>query len=203
QILGVNSKTLGEIIKVHYKMVADKNKDEIFDLCRTLFQTGIMEESIIACRWSYFLHKQYQPSDFRVFDSWLNEFVNNWAVCDTFCNHTVGSFIMMYPEFLASLKKWTSSENRWVRRGVAVSLIVPARKGLYPDVIFEIADFLLSDSDDMVQKGYGWLLKVASQTYQEEVFRFVLKRRSVMPRTALRYAIEKLPAGMKKEAMMR
>lgn len=203
QILGVKSKDLGEIARAHYKMLAEKDKDEIFGLCNVLFQSGMMEEAIIACRWSYFLHKQYQQSDFSIFELWIKNYVNNWAVCDTFCNHTVGSLIIMYPEILSSLKKWTSSENRWVRRGAAVSLIVPARRGLYTDHIFEIADSLLTDSDDMVQKGYGWMLKVAGQTYPDEIFRFVMDRRSVMPRTSLRYAIEKLPARMKKDAMQR
>jgi 3-methyladenine DNA glycosylase AlkD len=60
---------------------------------------------------------------------------------------------------------------------------------------------LLSDSDDLVQKGYGWMLKAASESHQKEVFDFVIKNRSTMPRTALRYAIEKMPKELKVEAM--
>ncbi|MDD4614505.1 MAG: DNA alkylation repair protein, partial [Caldisericia bacterium] len=59
----------------------------------------------------------------------------------------------------------------------------------------------LLDTDDMVQKGYGWLLKVASQTHETEVFEYVIKYKSTMPRTALRYAIEKMPPERKQEAM--
>jgi 3-methyladenine DNA glycosylase AlkD len=55
----------------------------------------------------------------------------------------------------------------------------------------------------MVQKGYGWALKVASEKHQEEVFAFVMKNKKNMPRTALRYAIEKMPPVRKKEAMER
>ena len=47
------------------------------------------------------------------------------------------------------------------------------------------------------------MLKVASQKFPDEIFRFVLDRRATMPRTALRYAIEKLPADWRKEAMIR
>jgi 3-methyladenine DNA glycosylase AlkD len=65
----------------------------------------------------------------------------------------------------------------------------------------EIADILLHDQDDMVQKGYGWMLKEASRTHQKEVFEYVLKHKDNMPRTALRYAIEKMPAELKNEAM--
>jgi 3-methyladenine DNA glycosylase AlkD len=52
--------------------------------------------------------------------------------------------------FLVELKKFTKSKNRWVRRTSAVSLIIPARKGLYLDAIFKIADNLLLDKDDLV-----------------------------------------------------
>jgi 3-methyladenine DNA glycosylase AlkD len=55
----------------------------------------------------------------------------------------------------------------------------------------------------MVQKGYGWMLKEASKPHQDEVYQYVLKHRKDMPRTALRYAIEKMPPEMKKEAMKR
>lgn len=67
--------------------------------------------------------------------------------------------------------------------------------------MFEIADILLLDRDDMVQKGYGWMLKAASESHQTEVFNYVLSKKAVMPRTALRYAIEKMPKELKAEAM--
>jgi 3-methyladenine DNA glycosylase AlkD len=53
----------------------------------------------------------------------------------------------------------------------------------------------------LVQKGYGWMLKAASEARQKEVFDFVIKHKATMPRTALKYAIEKMPADMKAEAM--
>jgi 3-methyladenine DNA glycosylase AlkD len=109
----------------------------------------------------------------------------------------------MYPACLTGLKKWTASANRWVRRASAVSLIVPAKKGMFLGDILEIADRLHSDRDDMVQKGYGWMLKVASQAHLEEVFDYVMSRKATMPRTALRYAIEKMPSGLKARAMAR
>lgn len=82
-----------------------------------------------------------------------------------------------------------------------MSLIVPARKGLFLEDIFEIADILHSDPDDMVQKGYGWMLKAASQSHLQEVFTYVMNKKTTMPRTSLRYAIEKMPAELKAKAM--
>ena len=53
----------------------------------------------------------------------------------------------------------------------------------------------------MVQKGYGWMLKVASQAHLNEVFDYVMSKKATMPRTSLRYAIERMPAALKARAM--
>jgi 3-methyladenine DNA glycosylase AlkD len=59
----------------------------------------------------------------------------------------------------------------------------------------------LKDDDDLVQKGYGWVLKEASRIHQKEVFDYVMRNKKVMPRTALRYSIEKLPKNLRILAM--
>lgn len=138
--------------------------------------------------------------DFRTFENWINSYVNNWASCDTFCNHTMGAFIEKYPQYLENLKEWARSENKWMRRAAAVSLIIPARNGRFLNDVFGI---LLNDREDLVQKGYGWLLKVASARYEQEVFRYVMNNKKTMPRTALRFAIEKMPRELRALAMDR
>jgi 3-methyladenine DNA glycosylase AlkD len=208
KVYGVKNATVWKISKEFLKKVraqistsGEQEKDIIFNLCNELWQSGYMEESFIACEWSYSMRKKFEPEDFKLFEHWVDNYVTNWASCDTFCNHTVGAFIEMYPEYIRELKKWAKSKNRWTRRASAVSLIVPAKKGKFLKDIFEIAGILLLDKDDLVQKGYGWMLKVASQAHQKEVFDFVMKNNAVMPRTALRYAIEKMPEEMRKRAM--
>lgn len=200
---GIKSALLKRIGKENYKAIPDKDKSNIFCLCDELWKSGMMEESFVACNWSYNVHKQYKPEDIETFDKWVNQYINNWASCDTLCNHTVGTIVEMYPELLERLKNWATSDNRWVKRAAAVSLIVPARKGKFLKDIFEIADIMHSDNDDMVQKGYGWMLKAASQAYQKEVFDYVMHRKKTMPRTSLRYAIEKMAPDLKKAAMQK
>jgi 3-methyladenine DNA glycosylase AlkD len=201
KMYGIRSALVRQIGMDHYKGITDKNKSQIFSLCEELWKSGIMEESFVACNWSYNVHKYYEQSDFEIFERWVNSYVSNWASCDTFCNHSVGTLIEMYPALLSGLKKWAKSKNRWVKRASSVSLIVPARRGMFLDDIFEIADILHSDMDDMVQKGYGWMLKAASQLHQEEVFNYVFSKKATMPRTSLRYAIEKMPLELKAKAM--
>jgi 3-methyladenine DNA glycosylase AlkD len=60
---------------------------------------------------------------------------------------------------------------------------------------------LIGDGDDLVQKGFGWLLKEESRMHQKEIFDYVVVHRATMPRTALRYAIELMPKDLKAEAM--
>jgi 3-methyladenine DNA glycosylase AlkD len=200
---GIKVPTVKKISKKYFKLIDFKPKSEIFDLCESLLQSGFIEESFIACHWSYFIHKKYESDDFQIFEKWINEYISNWATCDTLCNHTVGEFIQMYPEHIAWLKGLAKSDNRWMRRASAVTLIIPARKGKFLNEILEIADILLLDKDDLVQKGYGWLLKSASEANQQAVFEYVIKNKSIMPRTALRYAIEKMPDDLKSKAMER
>jgi 3-methyladenine DNA glycosylase AlkD len=198
---GVKNPVVHKICQEFAGRVKAMKKQEVFGLCEILWQSGYMEESIIACNWSYYFHRKYEPGDFEVFERWINEYVSNWASCDTLCNHTMGDFIMMYPDYISRLKDFARSPNRWTKRAAAVSLIIPARRGLFLDDILAIAGIMLLDKDDMVQKGYGWMLKAAREAHCQDVFDFVMKHKSVMPRTALRYAIEKMPAEMKAAAM--
>ena len=201
KIYGVASASAQKFSRDFFKEVKDLPKDEILALCEEFWKSGYMEESFVACHWSDLIHDRLVREDFATLERWVSLYVSNWASCDTLCNHTVGGFIDMYPEYLGELKRWAKSSNRWVKRASAVSLIIPARNGRFLGDIFEIADILLLDGDDLVQKGYGWMLKAASQAHQNEVFEYVVRNKGVMPRTALRYAIEKMPGELKVIAM--
>ncbi len=201
KIYGVKTAVGVAVAKTHFKAVKDIGKTGILKLCEELWRSGYMEESFIASQWAYFVRDDFEPEDFRVFERWVNKYVSNWASCDTLCNHTVAAFVEKYPVFISELKKWATSGNRWTRRASAVTLIIPARHGKFLKDIFGIADILLEDRDDLVQKGYGWMLKASSEAHQKEVFDYVMKHKARMPRTALRYAIEKMPKDLKKAAM--
>lgn len=198
---GIKNPIVNKLAAQYRKEMKQLSKSDVFRLCESLWQSGYMEESLVACDWAYSQRKSFEPADFRTFEKWVKKYVNNWASCDTFCNHTVGDFLLMYPQFVEDMKKWALSKNRWVKRASAVSFILPARKGEFLDDMLEIATILLHDQDDMVQKGYGWMLKSASESYLNPVFKFVMQHKASMPRTALRYAIEKMPADKKVKAM--
>jgi 3-methyladenine DNA glycosylase AlkD len=200
---GVKTNIVEKIARQHYPELKSLGKSDVFQLCEELLKSDYSEEAAVAFNWAYARRKEYGPTDFAIFESWLKKYVNDWAKCDTLCNHTIGTLVESYPQFMNNLKQWAASGNRWLRRAAAVTLIIPAKQGKFLEDILAIADILLTDRDDLVQKGYGWLLKEAATSHQGEVFDYVMKNKKVMPRTALRYAIEKMPPDMKRRAMER
>jgi 3-methyladenine DNA glycosylase AlkD len=198
---GVKTPTVAKIAKNYWKQVKTLDKQSIFKLCEELYRSDYTEEAFIVAFWLPNYISNLEPGDLATFKVWIEHYINNWAKCDGFCNHTLGDLIQKYPQILSEVKVWAESQNRWLRRASAVSLIVPAKKGDFLKDALEICDVLLTDGDEMVQKGYGWLLKEESRSHQREVFDYVLKNKSVMPRTALRYAIELMPKELKVEAM--
>jgi 3-methyladenine DNA glycosylase AlkD len=200
-LYGVKTAAVGRIASQYYSEIKHLDKAVVFAFCEELLKSDFAEEAFIACDWAYRQKGKYTADDFALLEKWVTLYVHNWAVCDTLCNHTLGSFVDSFPQYLENLKQWSRAENRWLRRASAVTLIIPAKEGKFLKDIFELTDSLLQDRDDLVQKGYGWLLKDASIQHQPEVYAYILKNKSVMPRTALRYAIERMPPDMKKQAM--
>ena len=203
QCYGVKAPIVRKIAKEHFNELKAFDKEVIFALCEELFRSKLCEEAWVAANWLDWISHAFVPQDMRTFERWIDLYIDDWAKCDTLCNHAIGSFLMNHPSIVSSLKQWAFSSNPFVRRAAAVSLILPARKGLFLDEIFEISDILLIDRDDLVQKGYGWMLKEASRKNSQEVFSYIMQKREIMPRTAFRYALEKMEPELRKKAMER
>lgn len=203
QFLGVPTPLVREIANQYYQEVKTVSFEQLLSYCQQLLALNIWEYKIIAFDWSYRGKKHYRPAHFAIFEQWIQQYLIDWSDCDDLCTHSVGEFLLKYPEFVPQTKIWAISPNQWVRRAAAVSLIVPVKRGKYLVEVLEIADLLLTDREDLVQKGYGWLLKEATKVYPQAVFDYVMARKARMPRTALRYAIEKLTPTQRETAMAR
>jgi 3-methyladenine DNA glycosylase AlkD len=200
-LYGVRVQRVRKISAKYYRDIGEHGKDYIFALCGRLLRSQYAEEKTIAFDWAYRLRKQYEPTDFNLFQSWLERYVSNWGACDDFCRHAFGAFIYQHPQFLSNVFEWTSSKNRWLRRGAGVIMIYSLRKGEHLEFSFEIADALLQDSDYLVQNGFGWMLKDASILFADRVLEYVVNNKKRMPRRALRYAIERFSAQQKSKVM--
>jgi 3-methyladenine DNA glycosylase AlkD len=200
-VYGVRTADARRISNEYFKQVRHLPKHEILEICELLHQGTKYEEHGVAFSWVGKLSNKFEPADFRMLERWLKRYVSNWAACDTLCGGPLGEFLLRFPQFLPEVQKWARADNRWLRRASAVALILAAKQEKYLPEAYKTADILLEDEDDMVQKGYGWLLKEIANKRPQEVLDFVMKRRAKMPRTALRYAIEKMPPAWKKQAM--
>jgi len=199
---GVSLPNRRKIAAKFWPEVKKFNKADLFKLAEKMFNEGYNELTTIAGSWIWRRREKFQPEDFKNFQRWVDKYFDNWAKIDDFCTHSLSYLINKYPKLATQLLTWTKSQNRWVKRAAAVSFIYPfGQRKKYLPVIFKVARKLLTDEDDMVQKGYGWMLKEASNHNQKEVFNFVMKHKAKMPRTALRYAIEKLPTRLRLKAM--
>ncbi len=200
--VGLKTPILRKISDRCYKEEAkDLSAREILAAGDLLLASNERYMRFVAFEWAIKVKRDYEPKDFKRFETWLKKYVENWGACDHLCCGPLGNLIFQFPELVSKTKSWRKSNNRWVRRASAVSLILPVRKEKLLPEVFTTAETLLEDADDMVQKGYGWMLKEASHEFPNEVFAFVMDLKATMPRTALRYAIEKYPPEKRKVAM--
>lgn len=200
-LYGVKSAIVSKIAKKYFKEIKELNKKELFLICEELLKSNYCEEAYIVSNWLPKKIDILEKKDIKIFKKWIDLYINNWAKCDGFCNHTIGDLLEKFPEIMPEIKSWSKSKNKWLKRASAVSLILPARRGKYLTDVFEISDVLLLDAEDMVLKGYGWLLKEASRKHQKKVLAYVLKHKKIMPRTSLRYAIELMPEELRQKAL--
>jgi 3-methyladenine DNA glycosylase AlkD len=164
---------------------------------RDAFVTGLwkdahIETGALACYTYRRFAKTFGEREFRLFEHWLDRYADNWSHCDGLSVYLLAPAIARVPELAGELPSWTSSKNRWKRRAAAVALVKEAQHGRHLDLIFAIAAALANDPEDLVQKGAGWLLKVAYPAHPREVVEFLQTRGSGWPRLVLRYAAEKM-----------
>lgn len=176
-----------------FSKLENKNFSDVLKLCESLLETRTWAMCVIAYDWAFRVRDQYNKEVFGVFEHWLKEYITGWGDCDDFCTHAFGALLGKYNELFTKVTQWTSSDNFCVRRASAVILIYPIRKNRFEAIDpFVISDQLMNDDNRLVQKGYGWMLKVLSERKKEEVIAYLLDNKSKIPRLTLRCAIEKM-----------
>lgn len=180
-----------------------KGVDDVLSLCDELLTRRVSDYRIIAFQWSFRMKRYFELKHYSIFERWAKTYLTGWGSCDDFCTHSMGYFVYKYPQVIPKIKEWVNHPKPPVRRAAAVAFIYSLRRGQAFEHIFDVADALLTDPDIYVLKGYGWMLKEATKYFRDAVFDYVMSRKAVMPRVALRYAIEKMPQEMRAKAMTR
>ena len=136
----------------------------------------------------------FTPRLLAVWKRWLaSNHSANWATTDAMCGALIGPLIVARPELDVRLEPWSRHRNMWVRRASIVGLIPRARRGDSLDLVYEVAKRLHADCEDLIQKAVGWALREAGKTDPARLERYLRANGQAIPRTTLRYAIERFP----------
>ncbi|HWY80023.1 MAG TPA: DNA alkylation repair protein, partial [Candidatus Sulfotelmatobacter sp.] len=182
------------------RKIATKYQDlQMPDVSR-LLESKIHEERLVAL---LILVLKFQEGEAKfqkeIFDFYVlhTKYINNWDLVDLSASRIVGNFLKNHERSV--LYKFARSQSLWERRISIVAtfyFIVVLKE--YADT-FAIADLLLQDSHDLIQKAVGWMLREVGKRVSEKALEEYLKNRyKKMPRISLRYAIERFPEEKRK-----
>ncbi len=183
------------------RVVAQKFKDLPEDEIKQLFQSKIHEERLIAV---LLLVHNFQIGDDKkkkeIFEFYLKhtKYINNWDLVDLSAGYIVGGYLTNNDKGI--LLKLAKSESVWERRIAIISTFYFIRLEKEYGWTFKIAEILIDDPHDLIHKAVGWMLReVGKNISQKKEEKFLKKHYKQMPRTMLRYAIERFPSKLRRE----
>jgi 3-methyladenine DNA glycosylase AlkD len=183
---------------------ADWTAVEAMALCDILFAAPELEAKAVGALILGRFKKTFPPSLFSKVEGWLAaDRLASWASVDVLCPESMGAFLERYPDYVGKIKAWAFHPNRWVKRAALVSFIKLARKAEFLQAIYAISASVFDVDDDLVQKANGWLLREAGKADPGRLEKFLLARGPAMPRTTVRYAIERFPEAKRKALLHR
>jgi len=165
-----------------------------------LFSGRMLEEKVFAVLLLEKLTDEFGDAEFRLFESWLPR-ISNWADHDALVHYLIAPMVAAKPSRTSNVFRWAKSRERWHRRAACVALIQGTRRKMFWPEIKRLSDLLLSDEDDMVQKGLGWLLRETAKADAKRTVPYLMSIRERAPRLVLRTACETLPAATRKKIL--
>jgi 3-methyladenine DNA glycosylase AlkD len=153
---------------------------------------------VLAC-----YRRQFTPALLPVWKGWLaRKHSANWATTDAICGLLIGPVVAARPQLAAGVGGWSADRNMWVRRASIVGLIPIARRGIALDILYRTARQLHRDEEDLIQKAVGWALREAGKSDMARLERYLRANGPKIPRTTLRYAIERFPPRKRKQLLL-
>jgi 3-methyladenine DNA glycosylase AlkD len=201
---GVRTPVLRQIERELFDRVRGHWKvEDASRFCRLMLENRYQEPKGVGLLLLGRYKRDFAPSLLLDAERWLDlGLCGNWALVDTLCPMIVTPLIARYPELVPVVKSWSGSENLWRRRASAVAFIPLVRRGNALDDAYEVAVRLLGDREDLIHKATGWMLREAGKTDAKRLEKFLLEQGPRVPRTALRYAIERFPEAKRKRILV-
>jgi 3-methyladenine DNA glycosylase AlkD len=167
-----------------------------------LFQGSVLEEKVAGVFLLEGLDAKCGDREFKLFESWLRR-ISSWADHDGLVHCLIAPMMAAKPTRIKNAFRWAKSPDRWHRRAACVALIRGARERMFFPEIVNLSNSLLSDEDDMVQKGLGWLLRETAKFDSKRTVPYLMKIRGESPRLVLRTACETLPEATRKRILQK
>lgn len=173
------------------RKIARRFIDSDFITVQNLMKSSVHEERLCAL---LILVEKFKKSDEtfkpRIFNFYMDNtvYINNWDLVDLSSPYIVGAYLLHKDKSL--LYKLAESENIWERRISIVSTLFFVRNGILDDSI-NLAQKLINDNQDLIRKATGWVLREVGKKDKVKLITFLDRNYKSMPRTTLRYAIEK------------
>ena len=181
--------------------LSKKYKDLKLSELQLLISSKIHEERLIAL---LILVLQFQKGDNllrkNIFNFYLKNirYINNWDLVDLSAHKIVGQYLLSEKD-ISLLKNMALSRNIWEKRISIISTFAFIGGGSSKEAL-ELSEILVNDSHDLIHKPVGWALReVGKRVSMTDEKKFLNKYASTMPRTMLRYAIERFPENLRKE----
>jgi 3-methyladenine DNA glycosylase AlkD len=166
-----------------------------------LFAGEINEDKNVAVFLLENITDKFGDEGFRLLESWLPG-ISNWSDHDALVHYLIAPMVVAKPARVSRVFRWAKSRNRWFRRAACVALIQGTRRKMFFFEITRLSGALLSDEDDMVQKGLGWLLRETAKADLQRTVPYLMSIRKRAPRLVLRTACETLPRATRKAILV-
>ena len=187
-------------VRLRREVRKEQGLDFLVEVADQLFSGPVLEEKIAAVFLLEKLDAEFGDREFKLFETWLDR-IGSWADHDALVHCLIAPMIASKPERARLVFRWAKSPNRWRRRAACVALIRGARARMFFPEITELSDSLLTDQDDMVQKGLGWLLRETAKFDARRTITYLMEIRGRAPRLVLRTACETLPLPERKRVL--
>jgi 3-methyladenine DNA glycosylase AlkD len=181
------------IVVPHQRAVAKRFKELPLGEVRTLLRSPVHEYRLTAL---LILTYQFPHADEegkrRIYEFYLQStrYVNNWDLIDLSAPNIVGAYLRDKPRLV--LRRLARSTSLWERRIAVLATFVFIKQGDVTEA-FRIAELLLSDKHDLIHKAVGWMLREIGKRDEKALQDFLRRHAAQMPRTMLRYAVERFP----------
>jgi 3-methyladenine DNA glycosylase AlkD len=169
----------------------------VIEAAPQLFKSGKYEETSFALLLLNGLPKEFSKEVFKTIESWFSIAIHNWAHADTLAMFTLPQFIKREIITMNDFKPWLTSEYKFQRRCVPVTLIKSLKTTEDYNSIFEFLKPLMLDPVREIHQGMGWFLREAWKKKPEVTEAFLLKYKNTAARLIFQYACEKMTPEQK------